>query len=71
MMSIGPEGHRGAVSGLATTTKGIGLVVGPLLAGAAIDVFGYRTLWPVCGVFVLSAVPLVAALSGRRARPAA
>ena len=71
LFTLMPAGHRGAVSGLATTTKGIGLVVGPLVAGAAIDVFGYRTLWPVCGVFVLSAVPLVAALSGRRARPAA
>jgi predicted MFS family arabinose efflux permease len=66
-----PEEHRGAVSGLATTTKGIGLIVGPLAAGAAIDLVGYRALWPLCGVLVLSSVPLVALLSGRRARPAA
>ena len=71
LFTLMPVEHRGAVSGLATTTKGFGLIVGPLVAGAAIDLVGYRALWPVCGVFVLSAVPLVAMLSGRRARPAA
>jgi hypothetical protein len=43
------------VSGLATTTKGTGLIVGPLAAGAAIDVAspwleatnGYQLLWPI------------------------
>ena len=71
LFTLMPEEHRGAVSGLATTTKGIGLIVGPLAAGAAIDLVGYRALWPICGVFVLASVPLVAGLSGRRARPAA
>jgi MFS family permease len=71
LFTLMPPGHRGAVSGLATTTKGIGLIVGPLVAGAAIDLVGYRALWPVCGVFVLSSVPLVWALSGRRARSGA
>jgi MFS family permease len=71
LFTLMPEEHRGAVSGLATTTKGIGLIVGPLAAGAAIDLVGYGALWPICGVFVLASVPLVAGLSGRRARPAA
>jgi MFS family permease len=71
LFTLMPHEHRGAVSGLATTTKGIGLIVGPLAAGIAIDLVGYRALWPVCGFFVLSAVPLVAGLTGRRARPAA
>jgi MFS family permease len=71
LFTLMPAEHRGAVSGLATTTKGFGLIVGPLAAGIAIDLVGYRALWPLCGVFVLSAVPLVAGLSGRRARPAA
>ena len=71
LFTLMPEQHRGAVSGLATTTKGIGLIVGPLVAGAVIDLVGYQALWPVCGIFVLSAVPLVALLSGRRARRAA
>jgi MFS family permease len=62
---------RGAISGLATTTKGIGLLTGPLLAGAAIDLLspyldeteGYQALWPTLAVPVLLAIPLVARLA--------
>jgi MFS family permease len=62
-----PEDHRGAVSGLATTTKGIGLLVGAPVAGLAIDLAGpyleatdgYQILWPICGVPILAAIPLV------------
>ena len=37
LFKLMPPADRGAISGLATTTKGIGLLIGPLLAGAAID----------------------------------
>jgi MFS family permease len=65
-----PPQHRGAIAGLATTTKGIGLLIGPLVAGVVIDVMkphlnktdGYEALWPVCAVPVLAAIPLVASL---------
>ena len=33
-----PEDHRGTAAGLATWTKGFGLIAGPSLAGAAIDI---------------------------------
>jgi MFS family permease len=69
LFELMPADARGAVSGLATTTKGVGLLVGPLLAGAAIDLFGYRALWPVCGLLVLSSVPFVLALARRAPRP--
>ena len=59
LYSVMPEQQRGTAAGLATTTKGVGLIVGPLVAGGAIDIFGYRTLWPICGAFVLSAIPLL------------
>jgi MFS family permease len=65
LFELMPGDARGAVSGLATTTKGVGLIVGPLVAGAAIDLFGYRTLWPICGILVLSAVPAVLSLARR------
>jgi hypothetical protein len=65
-----PPDERGAVSGLATTTKGIGLVIGPLWRAGrdrhprphleATD--GYQALWPVLGVPILLAIPLVARL---------
>jgi MFS family permease len=59
--------HRGAVSGLATTTKGIGLLVGAPVAGLAIDLArpyfqatdGYQILWPICGLPILAAIPLL------------
>jgi MFS family permease len=63
LFKLMPPEHRGAASGLATTTKGIGLIVGPLLAGAAIDLTSYRALWPVCAVPVLAAIPVVARLA--------
>jgi predicted MFS family arabinose efflux permease len=70
LFKLTPSEHRGAVSGLATTTKGIGLLFGAPLAGLAIDLarpylqatHGYQVLWPLCGVGVLAAIPLVASL---------
>jgi MFS family permease len=67
LFKLMPPQHRGAISGLATTTKGLGLIVGPLAAGAAIDILGphleatdgYQVLWPICGVPILAAIPLV------------
>ena len=67
LFKLMPAQHRGAISGLATTTKGLGLLLGAPLAGVAIDVarpyfsatHGYQVLWPVCGVPILLAIPLV------------
>ena len=75
LFKLMPPDERGAVSGLATTTKGIGLVIGPLAAGAVIDILGpslektdgYQALWPVLGVPILLAIPFVARL-GRAER---
>jgi MFS family permease len=70
LFKLTPPEHRGAVSGLATTTKGIGLLLGAPLAGLAIDVarpyfkatHGYQVLWWLCGLGILGAIPLVASL---------
>ncbi len=67
LYKIVPVEHRGAVSGLATTTKGIGILVGAPLAGLAIDLArpylsatdGYQVLWPFCGLPILAAIPLL------------
>jgi len=75
LFKLMPPEHRGAVSGLATTTKGLGLLLGAPVAGAAIDLArpilsstdGYQILWPVCGLPVLAAIPLVARMM--RAEP--
>ena len=70
LFKLMPPADRGAISGLATTT-GIGLLTGPLLAGAAIDLLspyledtdGYQALWPILGIPVLLVIPLVVRLS--------
>jgi maltose/moltooligosaccharide transporter len=70
LFKLMPPAERGAISGLATTTKGAGLLTGPLLAGVVIDVLaphlertqGYQALWPVLGVPILAVIPLVALL---------
>src|SRR5436189_399068 len=70
LYKIVPEEHRGAVSGLATTTKGIGILVGAPIAGLAIDLAGpyfnatdgYQVLWPICGLPILAAIPLLVRL---------
>jgi MFS family permease len=77
LFKLMPPQHRGAISGLATTTKGLGLLVGPLVAGVAIDVLspyldetdGYEALWPVCAIPVLAAIPLVASLIRTETEP--
>ncbi|MBM3678773.1 MAG: SLC45 family MFS transporter [Actinobacteria bacterium] len=80
LFKLMPEHDRGAVSGLATTTKGVGLIIGPVLAGGVIDLLrphlettkGYQALWPVLGVPILLAIPLVATLwRAEQARDAA
>jgi MFS family permease len=70
LFKLMPAQDRGAISGLATTTKGIGLLFGPLLAGAAIDLLspylkathGYQIVWPICGLPILAAIPIVYSL---------
>jgi MFS family permease len=71
LFKLMPHGDTGTVTGLATTTKGVGLVVGPLAAGAAIDIFrpvldsteGYAALWPTVAIPILAVIPLVALLA--------
>ena len=70
LFKLMPASERGAIAGLATTTKGIGLIFGPLLAGAAIDLVspylpetnGYQIVWPICGLPILAAIPIVYSL---------
>lgn len=71
LFKLMPDSDTGTVTGLATTTKGIGLVLGPLAAGAAIDIFrpvlastdGYAALWPAVAIPILAVIPLVALLA--------
>jgi MFS family permease len=70
LFKLMPAQQRGAIAGLATTTKGLGLLFGPLAAGVTIDILapyldstnGYQVLWPICGVPILLAIPLIRSL---------
>ncbi len=61
-----PKGKHGAISGLFGLSRGLGVVLGPLIAGAAIDIFqpwlestdGYAAVWLVAGAAVLLSIPL-------------
>jgi len=71
LFKLMPAGDRGAISGLATTTKGVGLVIGPLLGGIVVDLMsdrlpsthGYQALWPILGMPILIVLPFVAMLA--------
>jgi MFS family permease len=61
------EGDHASVSGLAEMTKGLGLVLGPVLVGLAIDgtkrwfpaTHGYQAMWGAVAVPVLATLPVV------------
>jgi MFS family permease len=63
-----PLEQRGAISGIATTTKGLALLGALLVVGPLIDVSephleatqGYQVLWPFCALLVLASIPIVA-----------
>jgi MFS family permease len=67
LFKLAPAGERGTVSGLATTTKGFGLIIGPIAAGAAMDIFGgyfkstdgYELLWPLLSIPIIAVIPIV------------
>jgi len=71
-----PSTDRGTISGLAVTTRGLGLLIGPLGAGAAIDIFrpylsatdGYGAVWPFVAIPVLAVIPLAWRLAQEEAR---
>jgi MFS family permease len=71
LFKVSPSTDRGTITGLATTTKGIGLIIGPLAAGGAIDIMGpylestrgYAALWPTMAIPILAAIPFVLKLA--------
>jgi Na+/melibiose symporter-like transporter len=65
-----PRAGHGLLTGVYSMSRGVGIVVGPLLAGAAIQAqrelgtplgtASYSALWLVAGVLLLASVPLLA-----------
>jgi MFS family permease len=77
LFQLMPAEQRGAISGIATTTKGWALLGGPLVAGLLIDMFephleatqGYQVLWPFCALLVFASIPIVARVWRERPGP--
>ena len=76
LFKLMPEHGRGSIAGLAIMTKGVGLLVGPLVVGAVISIFsgtlgstrGYAAMWPAIGIPILAVIPIVALLSDAERR---
>lgn len=67
LMPLMPARDHGAMSGLFSLSRGMGIMLGPLLAGAAIQsrlvvaggTHGYAAMWLVCSAAILlSLLPL-------------
>ena len=68
---LAPSGSQGAAAGLLDLSRGVGLVLGPVLVGAAVTgtahgwfsaTNGYAAMWPVIGVAVLATLPMLRVL---------
>lgn len=68
LMPMMPRGAHGAVTGLYSLSRGVGISLGPLLAGVAIQAAGedYRWTWLVCGAAILISIPVMAPLRDDR-----
>jgi MFS family permease len=58
LMPMMPAGAHGAVTGLYSLSRGLGVALGPLLAGVAVEVAGddYRWVWLVCAASILLSI---------------
>jgi MFS family permease len=74
--TVAPSGSEGAVAGLQDFSRGVGVVLGPVAVGTAIDLFrselsgthGYAAMWPVVGIPVLASLIFLRTLD-RTVRP--
>jgi len=68
--TVAPTGSQGAAAGLLDFSRGLGVVLGPIIVGVAVEAFhgtfsstnGYAAMWPVIGIPVLATVLLLRTL---------
>jgi MFS family permease len=58
LMPMMPAGAHGAVTGLYSLSRGLGISLGPLLGGVAIEAAGedYRWVWLVCAAAIIASL---------------
>jgi MFS family permease len=68
LMPLMPEGEHGTLTGFYSLSRGIGIVVGPILAGVLIAVTaqgpfgatrGFQAMWIVCAAGAFGSIPFV------------
>lgn len=68
LMPLMPDDEHGALTGFYSLSRGIGLVAGPILAGAAISLTkdglfastqGFQAMWIICAASALGSLPFV------------
>jgi MFS family permease len=77
--TVAPPGNAGAAAGIQDFSRGIGVLLGPIIVGLAVQAFhdqlgatnGYAAMWPVIGIPVLMSLHFLRALQpGARAEGA-
>ncbi len=68
LMPLMPDGEHGLMTGFYSTSRGIGIVLGPVLAGGLIAItgtgafrstHGFQAMWIVCTAAAFGSIPLV------------
>jgi MFS family permease len=67
LIPLMPKREHGALTGFYSLSRGIGVMLGPLLAGVAVSLLkgplssthGYAAMWLVCSAAILASIPLV------------
>jgi MFS family permease len=75
LMPLMPDEEHGLITGFYSFSRGIGILLGPALAGLAIMALrstlsgtdGYAAMWLVCAVAILASVPFVRPLQAKEA----
>ena len=59
LMPMMPSDEHGALTGFYSVSRGLGVALGPAVAGLAIQLDGqdYRAMWVVCSVAILASIP--------------
>jgi MFS family permease len=59
LMPMMPEEEHGALTGFYSVSRGVGVALGPALAGLAIQLAGrdYRVMWLICSTAIFASVP--------------
>lgn len=73
LMPLMPEEEHGLITGFYSFTRGLGIVLGPALAGLAITALrpalastdGYAAMWLVCGVAILASLAFMSPLRSK------